>query len=71
MEVKQIEKQTMKLKLDTMIIQKGRAQNNKTSFGKDDYKDMVNSFLNMTSKPDVYIMVMPPIYLEDGNTWRH
>jgi len=32
----------MKLKLDTMIIQKGRAQNNKTSFGKDDLKDMVN-----------------------------
>ena len=42
MEVKQIEKQTLKLKLDTMIIQKGRAQNNKTAFGKDDLKDMVN-----------------------------
>lgn len=42
MEVKQVEKQTMKLKLDTMIIQKGRAQNKNTTFGKDDYRDMVN-----------------------------
>ena len=42
MEVKQVEKQTMKLKLDTMIIQKGRVQNNKTAFGKDDLRDMVN-----------------------------
>lgn len=42
MEVKQIEKQTMKLKLDTMIIQKGRASNSKTALGKDDLKDMVN-----------------------------
>ena len=42
MEVKQVEKQTMKLKLDTMIIQKGRAQSNKTTFGKDDLRDMVN-----------------------------
>lgn len=42
MEVKQVEKQTMKLKLDSMIIQKGRAQSNKTAFGKDDLKDMVN-----------------------------
>ena len=42
MEVKQVEKQTMKLKLDTMIIQKGRAQSNKTAFGKDDLRDMVN-----------------------------
>lgn len=32
----------MKLKLDTMIIQKGRAQSKNTAFGKDDLKDMVN-----------------------------
>ena len=32
----------MKLKLDTMIIQKGRAQSKNTGFGKDDLKDMVN-----------------------------
>ena len=32
----------MKLKLDTMIIQKGRASNSKTALGKDDLKDMVN-----------------------------
>ena len=42
MEVKQIEKQTMKLKLDTMIIQKGRQSSNKTAMQKDDLKDMVN-----------------------------
>ena len=42
MEVKQVEKQTMKLKLDSMIIQKGRAQSKNTAFGKDDLKDMVN-----------------------------
>lgn len=42
MEVKQIEKQTMKLKLDSMIIQKGRSSNSKTALGKDDLKDMVN-----------------------------
>ena len=32
----------MKLKLDTMIIQKGRTSNTKTGFGKDDLRDMVN-----------------------------
>jgi SWI/SNF-related matrix-associated actin-dependent regulator of chromatin subfamily A member 5 len=32
----------MKLKLDTMIIQKGRAQSKNTALGKDDLKDMVN-----------------------------
>ena len=32
----------MKLKLDTMIIQKGRTSNSKTGFGKDDLRDMVN-----------------------------
>jgi hypothetical protein len=32
----------MKLKLDSMIIQKGRAQSKNTAFGKDDLKDMVN-----------------------------
>lgn len=42
MEEKMIEKQTLKLKLDSMIIQKGRQSNNKTSFQKDDLKDMVN-----------------------------
>ena len=42
MEDKMIEKQTLKLKLDSMIIQKGRQSNNKTSFQRDDLKDMVN-----------------------------
>lgn len=37
-----VEKQTMKLKLDQMIIQKGRAAPKNTSYGKDDLKDMVN-----------------------------
>ena len=32
MEEKMIEKQTLKLKLDSMIIQKGRQSNNKTNF---------------------------------------
>lgn len=42
MEKKMVEKQAMKLKLDSMIIQKGRAAMKNTSYQKDDYKDMVN-----------------------------
>ena len=37
-----VEKQAMKLKLDSMIIQKGRAAPKNTGYQKDDYKDMVN-----------------------------
>jgi len=32
----------MKLKLDNMIIQKGRSSSKNTALGKDDLKDMVN-----------------------------
>lgn len=42
MEKKMVEKQSMKLKLDSMIIQKGRAAPKNTGYQKDDYKDMVN-----------------------------
>lgn len=42
MEKKMVEKQAMKLKLDSMIIQKGRAAPKNTGYQKDDYKDMVN-----------------------------
>lgn len=37
-----VEKQTMKLKLDSMIIQKGRMAPKNTGLGKDDLKDMIN-----------------------------
>ena len=42
MEEKMVEKQTMKLKLDSLIIQKGRMAPKNNSFGKDDLQDMVN-----------------------------
>jgi SWI/SNF-related matrix-associated actin-dependent regulator of chromatin subfamily A member 5 len=42
MEEKMVEKQTMKLKLDSMIIQKGRMAPKNTGLGKDDLKDMIN-----------------------------
>lgn len=42
MEEKMVEKQTMKLKLDSLIIQKGRMAPKNTGLGKDDLKDMVN-----------------------------
>ena len=37
-----VEKQTMKLKLDSLIIQKGRMAPKNTGMQKDDLKDMVN-----------------------------
>lgn len=37
-----VEKQTMKLKLDSLIIQKGRMAPKNTGMGKDDLADMVN-----------------------------
>lgn len=37
-----VEKQTMKLKLDSLIIQKGRMAPKNTGLAKDDLKDMVN-----------------------------
>ena len=37
-----VEKQTMKLKLDSLIIQKGRMAPKSNSFQKDDLQDMVN-----------------------------
>jgi hypothetical protein len=42
MEKKMVEKQSMKLKLDPMIIQKGRVAPKNTGFQKEDYQDMVN-----------------------------
>ena len=42
MEEKMVEKQTMKLKLDSLIIQKGRMAPKNTGMGKDDLVDMVN-----------------------------
>ena len=42
MEEKMVEKQTMKLKLDSMIIQKGRMTPKNTGLQKDDLKDMIN-----------------------------
>ena len=42
MEEKMVEKQTMKLKLDSLIIQKGRMAPKSNSFQKDDLQDMVN-----------------------------
>lgn len=42
MEKKMVEKQAMKLKLDSMIIQKGRVAPKNTGYQRDDYKDMVN-----------------------------
>lgn len=42
MEKKMVEKQAMKLKLDSMIIQKGRVAPKNTGYQKDDYRDMVN-----------------------------
>ena len=42
MEEKMVEKQTMKLKLDQMIIQKGRMAPKNQGYGKDDLQDMVN-----------------------------
>ena len=42
MEEKMVEKQTMKLKLDQLIIQKGRMAPKNTGMQKDDLQDMVN-----------------------------
>ena len=42
MEEKIIEKQTMKLKLDSLIIQKGRLTPKHSGFQKDELSDMVN-----------------------------
>jgi hypothetical protein len=42
MEEKMVEKQTMKLKLDSLIIQKGRMAPKTNTFQKDDLADMVN-----------------------------
>lgn len=42
MEEKMVEKQTMKLKLDQMIIQKGRMAPKNQGYAKDDLQDMVN-----------------------------
>jgi len=42
MEEKMIEKQTLKLKLDTLIIQKGRHAPKKQGFSKDELKDIAN-----------------------------
>ena len=42
MEEKMVEKQTMKLKLDSLIIQKGRKAPKNTGLQKDGLKDMVN-----------------------------
>ena len=42
MEEKMVEKQTMKLKLDSLIIQKGRLAPKNTGLQKDDLQDMVN-----------------------------
>jgi hypothetical protein len=42
MEEKMIEKQTMKLKLDSLIIQKGRLALKHTGFQKEELQDMVN-----------------------------
>lgn len=42
MEEKMIEKQTMKLKLDNLIIQKGRLAPKHSGFQKDELQDMVN-----------------------------
>lgn len=42
MEEKLIEKQTMKLKLDNLIIQKGRLAPKHTGFQKEELQDMVN-----------------------------
>jgi hypothetical protein len=41
-EEKMVEKQSMKLKLDSMIIQKGRLAPKNTGLYKDDLQDMVN-----------------------------
>jgi len=42
MEEKMIEKQTLKLKLDTLIIQKGRHAPKKQGFSKEELKDIAN-----------------------------
>ena len=42
MEEKMIERQTLKLKLDTLIIQKGRNAPKKQGFTKDELADIVN-----------------------------
>ena len=42
MEEKLVEKQTMKLKLDSLVIQKGRMAPKNTGYHKDDLQDMVN-----------------------------
>lgn len=42
MEEKMIERQTLKLKLDSMIIQKGRLAPKNSSMGKDEMQEMVN-----------------------------
>ena len=35
---------------------------------KKDYLEMVRSFINMPSKPDVHIMIPPPLYQEGAIT---
>jgi calcineurin-like phosphoesterase len=42
MEEKMIERQSLKLKLDTMIIQKGRLAPKQTGFQKDEMREMLN-----------------------------
>ena len=42
MEVKMIERQALKLKLDSMIIQKGRLAPKNQSLNKEEMQDMVN-----------------------------
>ena len=42
MEEKMIERQTLKLKIDSMIIQKGRLAPKNQALGKDEMQDMVN-----------------------------
>jgi len=42
LEEKMIEKQTLKLKLDTLIIQKGRHAPKKAGFTKNELQDIVN-----------------------------
>ena len=42
MEIKMIERQTMKLKLDSLIIQKGRIAPKSQGLQKDEMQDMVN-----------------------------
>ena len=31
-----------------------------------DYRDMIKSFVDLDSKPQVYVMVPPPLYLDNA-----